>query len=81
MLLRLAPPIFSGFYPMTRTQAVRPDWANFRHLGDVFRRWANFFLKNIVQMIWAQFFSKILPKIHLNKLQIWATFCLKIPKF
>jgi hypothetical protein len=42
--------------------------AKFRHLGDIFWRWAHFFLKNIAQMIWAQFFSKILPKIHLNKL-------------
>jgi hypothetical protein len=54
---------------------VRPDWANFRHLGDIFRRWANFFWR------WAHFFWKISPKIHINKLQIWAIFCLKIPKF
>jgi hypothetical protein len=53
----------------------------FRHLGDIFRRCAHFFLENNAQMIWAQFFSKISPKIHLNKILIWATFCLKIPKF
>jgi hypothetical protein len=46
---------------------VWPDWAKFRHLGNIFALGA-FFSKKYRPNDLGAIFSKISPKIHLNKL-------------
>jgi hypothetical protein len=60
----LRKPTFLHIYLLRNvSEAVWPDWAKFRRLGDIFRHWVHFL-------------CKISSKIHQSKGFIFVTFCL-----
>ena len=51
--------------PVATIQAVRPDWAKFRHLGYFLRLGAKFFIKeNVYHSKWPEFFNFIAIKVY-----------------